>query len=894
MTKTTSARFLSFFSFLLFLWFPAFLFSGCTGSGSDIGPHAPSRAKSFLRGVVTDTQGHPLVSALVRFLDGGEAVTGKTGRFSFSYPKPGLHVLEVDGRNAAAQGGERFGRLRFRVAVLGGPHDMDHRAVLPDLNQGASAQVPGGTLSSDLTLDAGDARATLPAGAQVSLPGAPGSFTLSLALLGETDLPVPLPSTGKILLAGKAVVLDPPTAEFTLSGTLSVKNTLGLSGGEEALLFRLDPSTGAWTEAGEGRVEDSGAWIEASRGITGGGIYLFAAVLPSTSGAFVTGLVKNLDGLPVQGALVQGPEGRSAFVLADGSFQVGPFSRVDGAGNPRKLSLLVRSSGGWTSERLVHSLTMNPSGDTQAGTLVLDAVPAATLAVVAAYRGRILPFKKVMGGTGDMVLQGRLNEKGYLEWEDVPLGRAGARMSWISGRKWYRGSSQRDLYARDGWYEARLLTAEGNSRPDNIDRTLAVRVVAAGGGGPLPGTLLFLGDGPDPFAMGTSDYDAFQSFYGVRGPQKITACRLFERGGKKLRSLETYDGVDNAFFDFPLSVLSRSTGSSLEPFGVVEGTLQGGGSGTLGVTGRPRLDEWDLREAFLEGTDPASSVPLFQGPPSFRAGAPRRGSLTGWEVDPSTGALVRVGFLRDLALEPGKALHQNLSLDLPASAVLDIQGPEASRDPSLSGSSFTCDLGILLPGDEGLLVKENLVPQLQGTSLRLSAPPLSGFPKGASYLVEVEVSGSSGGIERTQKVLAKGETLAFTSPFLALPALTKPAPGALVGEGELEAAWTVPAGTTAVRLLAEWTKGDEKGRWEVWLRPTIRSFKFFKLPKRAFSFLPPPGTPVRLTLTCYHHEGSYLSEEYPFDRFAGALAWGSPARLGVTALSSVSLQVTAK
>ncbi|HHI68818.1 MAG TPA: carboxypeptidase regulatory-like domain-containing protein, partial [Planctomycetes bacterium] len=866
MTRKNSASF--FLSLLLF--FPALLSPGCTGSGSDIGPHAPSRAKSFLRGIVVDTRGNPLVSALVRLEDGEEAVTGKTGRFSFSYPKPGLHVLEVDGRNAAALGGERVGRLRFRAAVLGGPHDMDHRAVLPDLNQGASAQVPVGTLSSEVTLDGGEARVTLPAGTNVSLTGASGSFTLGLGLLGEADLPVPLSSTGGILLAGKAAVLDPPAAEFTPSATLSVENTLGLSGGEETLLFRLDPSTGEWVEAGKGRVEDSGARIDASLGITGGGIYVFAASLPSTAGAYVSGLVKNLEGLPVQGALVQGPEGRSAFVLADGSFQVGPFSRVDGAGNPRRLSLLVRSSGGWTSKRLSTSLTMNPSGDTEAGTLVLDAVPSAALSVVAAYRGRILPFKKVLGGTGDMVLQGRLNEKGYLVWEEVPLGRAGSRMSWISGRKWYRGSSQRDLETRDGWYEARLLTAEGNSRPDNVDRTLAVRVVAAGGGGPLPGTMLFLGDGPDPFALGTSDYDAFHSFYGVRGPQKITACRLFERGGKKLRSVLTYDGVDNSFFDFPLTVLSRSTGSPLDPFGVVEGTLQGGRGGTLGVAGRPRLDEWDLREAFLEGTDPASSVPLLQGPPGFRAGVPRWGSLTGWETDPSTGALVRVGFLLDLAMEPGKTLEKDLSLDLPASAVLDIQGPEASRDPSLSSSNFTCDLGILLPAGQALLVKEDLVPQLQGTSLRLSAPPLSGFPKGASYLVEVEVSGSSGGIERTQKVLAKGETLALTAPFLGLPVLTKPSPGAQVGEGELEAAWRVPAGTTAVRLLAEWTKGEEKGRWEVWLRPDRKSFKFFELPKKAFSFLPPSGTAVTLTLTCYHHEGSYLSEEYPFDRFAGA------------------------
>ena len=161
-------------------------------------------------------------------------------------------------------------------------------------------------------------------------------------------------------------------------------------------------------------------------------------------------------------------------------------------------------------------------------------------------------------------------------------------------------------------------------------------------------------------------------------------------------------------------------------------------------------------------------------------------------------------------------------------------------------------------------------------------------------MVEVEASGAGGGFERTQKVLFQGKTSAFTAPFLSVPRLTGPAPGAQVGEGELEAAWTVPAGTTAVRLLAEWTKGGEAGRWEVWLRPDRQSFKFFRLPREAFVFLPAPGTPVRLTLACYHHEGSFLSEEYAFDRFAGALAWGTPSRLGVTAFSSVTLEVRAK
>ncbi len=886
-----SRTFLPLFSLLLY---PAFLLQGCTGSGSDIGPHAPSRAKSFLRGVVVDPQGNPLVSALVSLDGAKEAVTGKRGGFLFSYPVPGNHLLEVDGRNAAALGGERFGRLRFRVTILGGPRDLDHQVVLPDLNEGATARVTPGTLASSLSLDAGEAVLTLPGGTQVRLAGERGAFQLGLGLPGKTDLPLPLPLGGNLLLAGRAVLLDPPGVEFSPSATLSVENDLGLPAGREVLLYRLDPAGGEWVEAGRGKVDDSGTRIEVSQGVEGGGLYLFAAALPASAGAYVSGLVKNLEGRPVQGALVQGPEGRSTRVLADGSFQLGPFARVDGAGNPRKLSLLVRSGGGWTPERAVQTLTMNPSGDTQAGTLVLDSVPAATLAVVAAYRGRPLPFKKVLGGTADMVLQGRLNEKGILEWTGVPLGRAGVRMSWISGRKWYRGSTQRDLAARDGWYEARVLTAEGNSRPDNVDRTIAVRVMAAGGGGPLPGTAVFLGDGPDPFARGVADSDAFQSFYGVRGPQRITAYRLFERGGRKLRSVVTIDGVDNSFFDFPLPVLSRSTGSAFDPFGVVEGRLEGGGGGTLGVAGRPRLDEWDLREGFLGGTDPGDSAPLLQGPPSFRAGVPRHGSLTGWEVDSATGGLVRFGFLRDLSLEPGRVLARDLSLDLPASAVLDIQGPVASLDPALSPSSLTCDLGLLLPGGEALLVKEDLVPLLQGTALRLAAPPLSGSLEGASYLVEVEASGTSGGVQRVQKVLARGGTQAFTAPFLSLPRLTRPSPGAQVAEGELEAAWTVPAGTTVLRLQAEWTSGEEEGRWEVWLRPDRQSFKFFKLPKEAFSFLPQPGTPVRLTLTCYRHEGSYLSEEYAFDRFIGALDWGSPARLGVTALSSVSLQVTAK
>ena len=647
---------------VLFFWFLAFLSQGCTGSGSDIGPHASSRAKSFLRGLVEDGRGDPIVSALVRLESGGETVTGRAGRFLLPYPKPGLHVLEVDGRNATADGSDRFGRLRFQVLVLGGPWDLDHRVVLPDLEEGASARVPLGTLSSQVDLDGGAAVLTLPAGTNVSLAGASGEVSLGLGILQEADLPVSLPSTGDLFLSGKAVFLDPPLARFEPSATLSVENTLGLSSGSEVLLYRLDPSTGAWAEVGKGQVTGTGARIEATQGINGGGVYLFAVSFPATTGTYVTGLVKSLEGHLLAGALVQGPEGRSARVLADGSFQLGPLVPVDGAGLPRSVTLVFRTGGGWTPAGTAHTLTLNPSGDTGAGTLVLDTVPAATLAVVGVYRGRPLPFKKVTGGTGDMVLSGRLDRDGRLSWEDVPLGKAEARTSWISTRKWYRGGTQKDLTARDGWFEARVLSAEGNSRPDNVDRTIAVRTVAAGGGGPLPGTSLFLGDGPDPWARGVTDYEAFHSFYGVRGPQKITAYRLFERGGKKLRSVVTFDGVDNSFFDLPLQVLSRSAGSPYEPFGVVQGVLTGGGGGTLGMTGRPRLDEWDLREAFLEGTDPGASYPLLEGPPSFRAGLPRLGSLTAWEVDPSSGALVRVGLLPGLPVEPGRVLPRKEEL----------------------------------------------------------------------------------------------------------------------------------------------------------------------------------------------------------------------------------------
>ena len=45
---------------------------------------------------------------------------------------------------------------------------------------------------------------------------------------------------------------------------------------------------------------------------------------------------------------------------------------------------------------------------------------------------------------------------------------------------------------------------------------------------------------------------------------------------------------------------------------------------------------------------------------------------------------------------------------------------------------------------------------------------------------------------------------------------------------------------------------------------------------------------MTLTLTCYRHEGTYLSAKYAFDRFMGALAYAPPSRLGLSALSSIS------
>ncbi len=872
----------------------AFLPGGCTGSGSEIGPHARSRAKGFLRGVVVTPAGEPLVSALVRLPGGEEAVTGRTGRFLVPYPRPGFQVLEVDGRNAAAEGGGSFGRIRFGAFVEGGAFDLGRRVVLPDLGSGASARLAQGVLSSRVELNTGTALLALDPGSRVELEGESGDFTLSLVSMEGTDLPSPLPSVGGVPLAGLSVCLDPPSARFSPSASLTLPNDLGLSAGADVPLYRLDPSSGRWVEAAGGRVSDDGSWIQVSSGVTTGGIYTFIRNLPSSAGAYVTGLVQNLDGLPVAGALVQGPEGRSARVLADGSFQLGPLARTDGTGAARTVNLVVRTCGGWTSARTLRSLAMNSSGDTSAGTIVLDALPAATLAVVAAYRGKSLPFKKVTGGTESMVLQGRLDERGVLEWDEVPLGKAEARMCWISRGKYYNGGSGRDLEVRDGWYEARVLAAEGNPRPDNVDRTLAVRTVSLGGGAPLRWTRVFLGEGPAPPRSGLTDDEAFESFYGVRGAQDVTAYRLFERGSGKLRAVTTFAGVDNAFFDLPLPVLSLSTGSRYRPFGVVEGSLTGSSGGTLGMAGRPRMDEWDLREAFLEGTDPAGEAPLLESPPSFRAGVPRKGTLVAWELDPAAGSLRKMGFSRDLPARPGRVLGEDLALDIPASAVLDLQGPLATLDPALSPAQVTCGLGLLLPGGEALLVKDDLTPSVSGTSLRVAAPPLEGRLAGATYLLEVEARGTSGGVTRVQKVLAKGTTRAFTAPFLSLPALSKPSPGAVVGEGELEAAWTVPSGTTAVHLQLQWSQGAEKGRWEVWLRPERNTFKFFSLPQGAFRFLPSGGTKVRLTLTCYHHEGSYLSEKYTFDRFAGALAWGTPARLGVTALSSVSLEVTAR
>lgn len=873
---------------------------GCdVGSGSRVPPFLPGAPSRFLTGVVQDTGGNAVVGARIE-LDGvaETVVTMRSGRFLLPEVPTGTHRLTVDGSAATATGNEAFGRIAVAVEVPEPKAELTRALVLPDLAAGSSRLLSLGVQPQAVTIDGSTtsgAVLAIQAGTIVTLDGsAQGQADVNLARIDETSLPRVLPSGGA-LLTTRGIQVSPLGIGFTAGARLSLPNDLRLPNGGGADLYRIEPAGGTWVVAGRGTVNGSTITLDAAD-LPGGGLYVFA--VPISTMTFVSGRVVDADGKPIPGARVSAGAGLAEISDKNGNYRIGPLPAVDGAGRPLTLSIVTVPPLSYAPFRGQKSVTAIPS-QTLAGDLAVDTFRSGLSRFLITLRGRAQSLRRVVFGGPRRIGAARLSDaEGVGEYREVVAGWHSAYATWVEEDRLFRGVVSNELRVGDLTVDLQVLARQEDPWPDILRGKLLALVLDAEFASPLRDVSVQGRGGSTTNDKGLSG-DLGEAVINAGSHNESTAAYESEAGGQTVRSAFTVCGLDNARAEFPLRVASGRTVGSFDCHTLLTGTMLQAASGakTRKLLVRPRYSENDLWNRMLTGRTFAGDLPRKTDPDktggtSYVVGLPTvQGYVTALEGVVQAGGFVpeKVGFLTDLATEPGMLLVRDVVLEHAWDRTVTLSGALATLDPPLNAMALRYDLGARRPDASALdLLDDAGGVQTSGNDVILPVPARAGALQSVTWLIEVGATGIKSGATITQRIFAATDQSTLPAPsFLAVPEITSPLPNTTVASAsEVTVTWKpAPAGTAFLELRLESVAGNDTRTWTVYLPPEQTSYKFQKLVPAAPEILAPKRS-WNLVLRAARVDRGIVVDRGGYQRLIGNLFSIRPGERGIAALSS--------
>jgi len=840
------------------------LAAACSGDGSDIGPKlAPVPAAQCVAQVLDD-QGRGVAGALVT-LGGQTAATNREGRaFVFANPV-GRQIVAVDGSAAAASDGNRLGSFAFVATLPAG--ELPFVVHLPDAAPSSGLLLTAGTQATTQVLDdsgSSGAQLAVLAGSSVG-SGTAATVTVRTGVLASGHLPgeLPLASAGAQLF-GRAVFVDPPSVTFTPAAPLSLPNDLAVPAGSSAVLYFLDPTTGIWTPVNGGLAAGGGALLQVAAAVAQGGLYAFGIQVTAT--ASINGRVVDAGGQAVPQALVRAGEATTRCAN-DGTFQVDGLAASLADGTARQVSVEVRGGrlfwpiGGQTTAALT------PAGTTALGDLALATVPVGNLRLLMVQEGRAAALRRcaVSSLDGLVAFVGLGDDQGQCVVEDLPT-------------RWFGFADGQPLdavrlfeaqvigFMPDGqqWFDFGHFLARTFWNPGSrVTRALALDWR---GGGPIRGAAVISGVVPDAgFVDLTREGGAVVVGRPFGGAATIAVRTSSD--GRTVTSAFTFVHPNAEHLECPLQRADRKAIGAFDRHGLVRGTLlDADPTQSHRVRSTRRLEPSDWFDDVFLGVPIASALPVDLDPATggtdFAVGtAAPKGHLAAVEGSVTGGVftLAKVGLGLHTAVAEGNAAALDLDLAHAATAVFMAPAALTGLDPALPIANLTFDLALLLPDGTAADVVRAVGGNhaASGTDVGFTLPPLTATLAGHTWLVAFGGSASSGGATIAQRTLTGvTATSVATAPFLPVPDLSAPLPGATVASSGFNVSYTVPPGTRYMMLDLRADDPVDALAWQVVLPPTQTAFDFVHLPS-------PAPTPLQAGRTYLLTVSAFAAAAFP-------------------------------
>ncbi len=874
-------------------------FAACSvGDGSDVGPRLPRIPDASCRAVVLDDQGRGVVGATVQLAGTAVgAITGRNGRGDFLANPRGLARVLVDGTDGAAVAGDSLGALTIATDIVG--PDLPSVTFLPDLPAAASATLATGTqVAPVIVTSTGGSVVTVPAGGSVGSASGAASVTVRVGELQPQHLPGRLPvALVDTLLFGRGVFVDAGDATCTPGADLDVADDLALGTGS-ARLFRLDRTSGEWAELAIAATAAAGR-ITAPGAVDAGGLYVFAAAVPSTT---VSGRVidASTPPLPVVDVRVIVDQWKTTSDV-NGNFTVTGVPAVRADGSARQASLELFAGGSWLPVRraLTVAVTALPA---TTGDLVLDTSYAGNIRVQQVVRGRADVFQpaRLSSLLNDVALATTSDANGQVLFEDVPAEYFGFQQGRpIDVDTLLYGQSIGFLDRGRRWLDAYQFLQDRTWYLGG--RRSRTYVSDASGGGPLRDAAVVAGIVPDQGFVGlTTEGGTFFVTRDFSG--RATASQRSVRDGRTIVHAYSIEVPNGEHLELPLQRVLRTPVGAFDRHGLVAGTLVGADPAqqhALRATRRLSLDEW--WDEIVDGIPFPSALPndvdpaVTHGP--FVAGvAAPGGSLAAIQFSGTVDAktLLVAGIATDVVPVEGARIAQDLPLDLPATTPFDVADALVGLPPEVVVADLRIALALQQANgtvvDVARGIAGNVAPN--GSALRLLLPALAGANAGSRWRALIGSSAVSGGATlRHDNLVTIDASGAAPFRFQPFPVITSPAPAAVVPAAGFTVQFALPPGALHGTIELRSDSPTDTLLWQILGPRGQTACVFVRLPTPAVTPLV-AGRTYTLTVSAWFGSGLLGTSRDPYGDLSTFVQSIGDVERGVTQVTRRSIQFT--
>ena len=882
------------------------LLAACQGGGSDIGPRLEPLPAAKFKLQVLDDQGRGVAGAGI-VIDGfGRVATGRAGRADLFAAVSGTRRVTVDGVPASAVASDRLPALSFLADFDLGQGQLSFVMRLPDSSTSAVLALTAGAQAGNATLDdtaVSGALLQILGGSAVSA-GAATSIELRAGLLAADHLPgvLPVASSGTLLFS-RGCFVDPPDLVISPAAALELPNDLRLANGAAAELYRLDPDTGAWADAGPAVVVNGGASLRSNAGVGRGGLYTFAVAVPQAGS--ITGRVLDAEGQDAGYALIRAGK---ACVQANGSgrFRLDDVAATWGDGSPRTVTIEARGGLFHYPSATTADITLVAGSVVDAGDIQVETTPVGNMRMQLIEEGRAYARERCVlsSQTGGMAAVTLFDDNGQAVIEDVPAGYNGFTLGHpgpITNDRVFEAQAVGFMPGGRLWQDAGAYLGENvwepggrNTRAQTLDRR---------GGGPLRDIAVVRGATANAgFVQFTREGGMVVVARDFSG--RATAALHSSRDGREVYSAVSFDRPFAEHLEMPLRQAMRADIGAFDRHGLRRGTLtQANPALAHRLRSTARLSPSDWFEDVVLGEPLGSSLPTKLDPATaggldFAIGvATPIGQMAAVEGTSAAGVftMTRAGIATGLQLPGGEVSQGDLPLALAADTGFLATGAASGLDAGFTSADLSVDLGLLRADNTAVDVARGLGGNhvVNGNDVTFTLPALAGSLQGDDWLLSFGAERSAGSGSVAQRSVLQFGTTSRSVPFLGVPAILTPADGATVSAAGFAVQYDVPATTSYAQLELRSSDSTTTWEWLVILHPDTRQFDFVTLPSQA----PMPlvaGRTYELKLTAFRLDaGVLLQRPRPYNDLTSYWLSIDGYKRGVRALASRSITVTA-